>query len=164
MFERMQADAAKLIAQFESFLPESRFDKIGEVWDIGYGTTIYPNGTRVKEGEKVTKEKALEYLNYHVTKVVFKDLLPLIKRYSPPYRVNIALISLAYNCGTRVFKDDTILKGLATNNYGNAKNIDKPTGLAAGFLKYVYAQKQFIQGLQNRRIAEINYYNGRPNV
>lgn len=36
------------------------YQDIAGVWTIGYGNTFYEDGTKVKQGDKITKERALQ--------------------------------------------------------------------------------------------------------
>ena len=49
-----------LISSFEGIRLNAYDDGVG-VWTIGIGTTIYPNGVKVKKGDKCTLEQAKEY-------------------------------------------------------------------------------------------------------
>ena len=50
-----------------------------KVWTIGYGNTFYENGTKVKQGDKITKERA-DQLFINITNKKFAEpLLKLIK-------------------------------------------------------------------------------------
>ena len=41
------------------------------VWTIGYGTTVYPDGQKVKEGDVITKTKAEALLlDYVINKIL----------------------------------------------------------------------------------------------
>ena len=40
-------------------------DSVG-VWTIGWGTTVYPNGVKVKNGDKITQAQAQTYLEFEV--------------------------------------------------------------------------------------------------
>ena len=44
-----------------------------KVWTIGYGNTYHPNGTPVKEGDKITKAQALEIAKKKMTDLNAKD-------------------------------------------------------------------------------------------
>ena len=53
----------KLIAQFEGCYLQAYLCP-ANVWTIGIGTTVYPNGVKVKKGDKCTEEQALKYLRH----------------------------------------------------------------------------------------------------
>lgn len=39
---------------------------VAGVWTIGYGNTYYPNGTKVKQGDRITQAQADEMFEYIV--------------------------------------------------------------------------------------------------
>ena len=49
----------ELIQSFEGFSSKAYDDGVG-VWTIGWGTTKYENGVRVKRGDSITVQRALE--------------------------------------------------------------------------------------------------------
>jgi lysozyme len=65
------------------------------VLTIGYGTTIYPDGSKVKEGDEITEEQAEACLNDYCSKIKLPKGLSLKQR--------TALQSLIYNIGQRAF-------------------------------------------------------------
>ena len=42
------------------------------VWTIGIGTTIYPDGTPVKEGDRISYKKARNYLTHDLRKIEYQ--------------------------------------------------------------------------------------------
>ena len=55
-----------LIKEFEKFKSKPYLDS-ELVPTIGFGTTFYPDGTRVSlQDPSITKEKGLEYFNHHL--------------------------------------------------------------------------------------------------
>ena len=64
-----KVSAEKLIAKFEG-LKLDAYPDTGGIWTIGYGSTRNPiTGAKVKEGDKITKATALEWLK----KILKKD-------------------------------------------------------------------------------------------
>ncbi len=71
------------------------------VWSIGYGTTKYPDGTKVKEGDTITQEQADYFLEDYMT----KEVLPQLSQYDwLNNNQTEALSSLIYNCGVLAYK------------------------------------------------------------
>lgn len=132
-----------LIEQFEGNKLQAYQDVKG-VWTIGTGTTIYPNGQRVKKGDVITQAQSIQYLRNHITGVE-NSINTLVK---VPLNQNQfdALVSLVYNIGTGAFSRSTILQKLNSGDY----DID--------FTVWSYSGGKFIQGLKNRRIQEQNLY------
>lgn len=116
---------------------------------IGYGTTKYPNGVKVKLGDKCTIPQAEEYLQHDVSKVV-KDILSNTKVALTSNQLS-ALCSFVYNLGIGSYKSSTLLKKLNKGNYIDA---------AQEFLKWNKAKDpksgklKALEGLTNRRIEE----------
>jgi lysozyme len=118
------------------------------VWTIGYGTTRYHNGERVKKGDKITQNQALDYLNTevdHIAKRVDALILPAVNE-----RQMNALISFAYNVGTEALRKSTLL---------NKVNKD-PNDLAIRqeFSRWNKANGKTLKGLTERRKLEANEY------
>ena len=138
-----------LMKEFEGLRLEAYQDIVG-VWTIGYGNTYYEDGTKVKKGDKITKERALDlYTN-------------IMNRFSDQVRNAIvnpdrisdtqfsAMVSLAYNIGIGAFKGSTLLKKV------NANPCD-PT-IPNEFLRWNKAGGKVINGLTRRRQAEADLY------
>jgi lysozyme len=110
---------------------------------IGYGTIRYPDGRKVRLGEKITKEQAIEYLAFEVGKFV-SAVERLVK---VPITNNqfCALVSFAYNLGAGLLGKSDLLKFV---------NAGKPQLAAEEFLRYVHASGKVLPGLVRRRKAE----------
>ncbi len=131
-----------LICSFEGLRLNAYDDGVG-VWTIGFGTTIYPNGIRVKRGDTCTEAQAKAYMAHDLKK------FELAVNSSVTMSINQnqfdALVSLAYNIGTNAFKNSTLVKKL------NANDI---RGAAAQFSVWNKAGGKVMQGLVNRRAVE----------
>ena len=97
--------ALNLIIEFESFESEAYPDPLtkADPWTIGYGTTVYPNGSRVRKGDKITEKQSKEYLLHEVDSIVgtLEKKVPYWSQMNPNQRS--ALISFAYNLGAGFF-------------------------------------------------------------
>lgn len=153
---KISKEGLGLIASFEGLELEAYPDpatkndpiKKGEPWTIGYGTTIYPSGIKVKKGDKITKEQALEYLNSDVDKFAIQvDKLVVLQLNQ---NQQDALISFAYNVGIGNLKSSTLLKKV--NSGAPCKEIQ------AEFAKWNKANKKVLNGLVRRRAAEATLY------
>lgn len=131
-----------LIRNFESLRLNAYDDGVG-VWTIGYGTTKYPNGIRVKKGDTCTLEQAKSYMQHDLKK--FEQTVN--RAVNVPINQNQfdALVSLAYNIGPTAFEESTLVKRLNEGNYKSAAN---------QFDVWVNAGGKRMQGLVNRRAAE----------
>lgn len=131
-----------LICNFEGLRLKAYDDGVG-VWTIGYGTTKYPNGIRVKKGDTCTLEQAKAYMQ--------NDLKAFEQTVNNTVKVPVsqnqfdALVSLAYNIGSTAFKNSTLVRQLNEGNYKAAAN---------QFNVWVNAGGKRMQGLVNRRAAE----------
>ena len=131
-----------LICEFEGKRLVAYDDGVG-VWTIGFGTTKYPNGVRVKKGDTCTLEQAKEYMHH--------DLIEFEHTVNNSVKVPLnqnqfdALVSLAYNIGSNAFKSSTLVKKLNTGDY---------QGAADQFNVWVNAGGKRMQGLVNRRDRE----------
>ena len=131
-----------LICNFEGLRLKAYDDGVG-VWTIGYGTTKYPNGIRVKKGDTCTLEQAKAYMQ--------NDLKSFEQTVNNTVKVPLnqnqfdALVSLAYNIGSTAFKNSTLVRQLNEGNYKAAAN---------QFNVWVNAGGKRMQGLVNRRAAE----------
>ena len=131
-----------LICNFEGLELKAYDDGVG-VWTIGFGTTKYPNGIRVKKGDTCTLDQAKAYMQ--------NDLKSFEQTVNNTVKVPLnqnqfdALVSLAYNIGSTAFKNSTLVKRLNEGNYKAAAN---------QFNVWVNAGGKRMQGLVNRRAAE----------
>lgn len=133
-----EREAKKLIAKFEGCRLKAYKCPAGK-WTIGYGHTA-----GVKEGDVWTQERADEELEKEIRKFEegVLNACPGLADY--PNRL-AACISLAYNIGLGNFSGSSVAKYIRRGEYRAA---------ADAFGMWVYAGKQKLQGLVNRRQAE----------
>ena len=131
-----------LICNFEGKRLVAYDDGVG-VWTIGFGTTIYPNGIKVKKGDVCTEAQAKAYMAHDLKK--FELAVNDAVNISLNQNQFDALVSLAYNIGTNAFKNSTLVKKL---NAGDIR------GAANQFDVWVKAGGKRMQGLVNRRAKE----------
>lgn len=83
---------------------------------IGYGTTSYPDGTPVKSGDVITKEKAEALLlDYVINKI-----LPNIRDLDLTDNQQAALSSLIYNIGWGAFSKSKCYKAIKNKDWETA--------------------------------------------
>jgi lysozyme len=120
-----------------------------KVWTIGYGNTFYEDGTKVKQGDKITKERA-DQLFINITNKNFAE--PLLKLIKVKLNENqfSALVCFAYNVGTGALAKSTLLRKVNIN----------PNDLTIRneFLKWNKAGGKVLNGLTKRRESEANLY------
>ncbi|MFX5307886.1 lysozyme [Acinetobacter baumannii] len=131
-----------LISSFEDLKLNAYDDGVG-VWTIGTGTTVYPNGVKVKKGDACTAEQAKTYFKHDLAKfekaVNESVIVPLSQNQFD------ALVSLTYNIGSGAFNNSTLLKKLNKGDY---------QGAADQFLVWNKAGGKVMKGLVRRREAE----------
>ena len=139
-----------LVKQFEGFSAKAYPDPAtgNEPITIGYGSTRYADGSKVKMGDVVTNLEAQRLLlldlerRYHAIKNWFPDDI----------RQNQidAVVSFAYNCGIGAFEKSTLRKKIWNNpNDPDIRN---------EFMKWVRAGGKVMKGLVRRRKAEADLY------
>lgn len=131
-----------LISGFEDTRFKAYDDGVG-VWTIGTGTTVYPNGVKVKQGDTCTLEQAKTYFKHDLAKfektVNESVTVPLTQNQFD------ALVSLTYNIGSGAFKNSTLLTVLNKGDYQGASD---------QFLVWNKAGGKVMNGLVRRREAE----------
>lgn len=117
------------------------------IWTIGYGTTVYPNGNKVKPtDEPITKDMAgALLLNY-----VINEILPKIEDLHLTDNQNKALVSLIYNIGWSAFAKSKCYKAIKTQDWETAfKNWD-----------WIKGGGKVLKGLVKRRAEEMALFFG----
>lgn len=117
-------------------------------WTIGYGTTVYDDGTPVTSGDRISNAIAESLLQKYVTsRIVPKlSLIPYWREMSNSQKC--ALISFAYNVGEDFYG--------ATGYRTITARLSKKEWhlIPQAFLLYVNPGSSFEKGLRRRRQAE----------
>lgn len=133
-----------LLKEFEGLRLEAYKDT-GGVWTIGFGTTVYPNGTNVKRGDRCTLEQANEWMTRDIETI----RIPALKQHVKTQLTNnetCALLSFMYNIGVGAFAGSTLLRKL---------NNGFPRGaVGMEFGKWNKDNGKTLKGLVRRRVAE----------
>jgi lysozyme len=135
-----------LITSFEDLRLNAYDDGVG-VWTIGFGTTVYPNGIRVKKGDVCSLDQAKAYFAF--------DLKRFERAVNSSVKVTLnqnqfdALVSLAYNIGQTGFKESTLVKKLNAGDYAGAADQFKFWNKGGG---------KVLKGLVRRRAAEAELF------
>ena len=135
--------AIDIIKDSEGFRDKAYQDG-GGVWTLGYGTVIYPNGMKVKEGDTCTQTEAEYWLSNHVEDTS-KRVLDLCFPQIANENEHCALVSLAYNIGIGHFRDSTVLRLIHAEDY---------TAAAEAFLMWDKINGVESKGLKARRERE----------
>lgn len=118
------------------------------VWTLGLGSTRYPDGTPVKQGDRLLSEDEAWELFENTIRPYEEALKESITVPLNQCQYN-ALLSFIYNVGIGAFKSSTLLKRL------NAGLLDDVPG---EFLRWDKVSTQRNKGLTNRRIAEAGLF------
>ena len=76
----------------------------GNVWTMGYGTTVYPDGKKVKEGDICTEIQAENYLTHHVSSIKLPQNLT-----QPQFD---ACLDFVYNLGVGSWNSSSLKKDI----------------------------------------------------
>lgn len=131
-----------LITSFEDLVLTAYDDGVG-VWTIGFGTTFYPNGVKVKKGDVCTKSQAMSFFQHDLRR--FEAAVNQAVKVVVNQNQFDALVSLAYNIGDSAFKGSTLVKKLNAKDYA---------GAADQFLQWNKGGGKVMRGLVHRRAAE----------
>jgi GH24 family phage-related lysozyme (muramidase) len=136
-----------LIKHFEGLRLEAYLDSTG-LPTIGIGTIRYPNGVLVKQGDKITESRAMEYLMHDV--LMFETGVGKLITADINQDQFDALVSFSYNLGLGALSSSRLRKVI--NADPNDKNIPMQ------FEKWVYAGGVVLKGLVKRRKAEAHLF------
>ena len=139
--------AANFIADLEGFREYAYLDSAG-IWTYGFGFTITPNGNKVGQYDRISRDRSLDFLKT----IILKDYLQINHLVRVPLNEYqwIALLSFVYNIGVPRFSRSTLLSQI--NKQAGKEEITRE------FKRWIYANGQLIKGLQNRRNKEIAQY------
>lgn len=144
---KLDTQGYKLIQGFEGLKLSAYLDSAG-IWTIGYGNITYEDGSKVKKGDKITKERADKLFQFFADK--FASNVDASITSSVNQNQFNALVSLSYNIGIGAFRKSTLLKKVNSNPNDPTINNE--------FLKWKISGGKVIQGLLNRRIKESALY------
>lgn len=141
-----------LIKEFESWSSKPYHGKADadNVFTIGWGTTVYPNGKKVQLTDReITIEQGNAYLKYWLDKAV-KVIDPFLRDDLTENQF-AAMLSFGYNCGVGALQTSTLLKRVQANK-------NDPT-IKDAFLMWVHGEGgKVVPGLVNRRTKEAQLY------
>jgi len=142
---RVSKRGIDLLHHFEGFSNEAYPDPGtgGDPWTIGYGNTRYEDGSPVRKGDRVTKERGAELFR-NILKG-FEDKVSVLVKVDLTQGQFDALVSFAYNVGTGALAKSTLLRKLNSGDY---------SGAADEFLRWNKAGGRVLAGLTRRRTAE----------
>lgn len=117
---------------------------------IGYGSTFYEDGTKVRLTDKPITEKRAEQLLINTIKVFEKGVLSLTHGLFLNDNQVSALVSFAFNVGLANLKKSTLLVILKANPNDKA--------IAGQFMRWNKSNGKVLSGLVTRRREEANLY------
>lgn len=136
-----------LIKKYEGLKLQSYICPAG-IPTIGYGSTFYENGSKVKLGEKISVERADSLLAYMVQNFE-TGVKNLVKSNINANQLG-ALTSFAFNVGLGNFTRSTLLRKVNINPNDET--------IRAEFMKWNKGGGKVLRGLVNRRNDEANLY------
>jgi len=140
-----------LIASFEGYRDSAYLCPSG-VWTIGYGTTKYPNGEKVKQGDICTRQQAEEWKAHDVLRFE-ANVMKFFSIYQHNQNEFDALVSFAYNIGSI---DQLTSKNGKTGSRTKAEIAQAIPNYNKGRDKY--NNLVILNGLVRRREAEQTLY------
>lgn len=118
------------------------------VWTIGFGNTFYEDGTPVKQGEAISKERADRLLFQTVSR--FRQHVDAAVTAKLTDNQLDALTSFAYNVGMQAFRRSTLLRKINAN--------PNDTTIRNEFMRWTRANGRVLRGLEIRRKEEADLY------
>lgn len=131
------------IAMHEGYRDEAYIPVPGDVATIGYGSTTYQDGSKVKIGDTITRKAATELLGNKVN-MFERQVKSCVKTPLMQYEYD-AYMSLTYNIGGQAFCSSTLVRKLNIYDY---------EGACQEILKWDKFKGKALQGLTNRRQQE----------
>jgi lysozyme len=151
-------DFYDLRASFEGCKLTAYQDGAG-IWTIGYGTTYYPDGSRVKQGDTCTAQQAIDYANHGLTNLEAHITA------TTPTTINQgqfdAIGDFCYNAGQGAW-DGSTLRKLINSNPSDFTNIE--TQFTAWSKCHQDGQLVTVPGLLRRRECEFYLYKNGSNA
>ena len=144
------AQCLKIVQEFEGCRLAAYPDPAsgGEPWTIGWGTTTYSNGQRVKQGDRITQTQADSLLITRLTGdwQVQAKRIPTWGRMTQNQRA--ALVSFSYNCGAAWFGSEGF------NTLTSVVRAADWPAVPKALMLYVNPGSSVEAGLRRRRRAE----------
>ena len=137
-----------LIKMFEGYKPKSYLCPASVV-TIGFGSTMYSDGRKIKLGDTINEQQANELLMWELkNKAIALHGLKINQNQFD------ALMSFCFNLGIGAFAKSTLKKKIVANS--------KDATIKAEFMKWnkarVGGELMELKGLTRRRIAEAELY------
>lgn len=131
------------IAVHEGYRDRAYIPVPGDVPTIGYGSTNYEDGSRVKLGDRITRRKAEELLGNKVS--MFENQIKSCVKVPLSQHEYDSYVSLSYNIGGKAFCSSTLVSKLNMYDY---------EGACREILKWDKFKGNTLPGLSKRRQQE----------
>ena len=115
---------------------------------IGFGATFFENGTRVKLGDKITRDRADQLLFFQV-KLFADEVRRTVKSNINENQLG-ALVSFCFNVGGAAFGKSTLAKKVNANPFDST--------IRNEFMRWTRGGGKVLPGLVKRREEEANLY------
>ena len=141
--------AVEIIRKYEGFNERAYPDPHtgAEPYTIGFGTQFYPDGSPVKQGQRCSKEKALEYL-FHEVNVIESQLLR--QNLGLDDNMRQALVSFIHSVGWESFLYSHIIDHLEVEDFASA---------TTEMSRWIFDQNhKVVGGLLERRREEMGLF------
>lgn len=152
MVTQISEKCIKLVEYYETGNNLNKYLKAyldsGGVPTIGIGTIRYPNGQRVKMGDRINVAQAYEYFRWEMNGKTAR--VNSMTRDDISQNQLDALVSICYNIGTTGLQKSQLLKAINQN----PNNIS----IATHFLSWRFVQGKMTAGLLRRRMSEAYLY------
>lgn len=146
-YDNTYLPAMELIKEFEGLVLSSYVCPAG-VMTIGYGTTVYEDGSKVLRGQRITTARAEALLLWYIKSRIIPRLSVIPGWGEMGNHKQSALISFAYNVGEHFYGGKgfaSITKVLKNKDWGNVPKT---------LMLYVNPGSSFEKGLRRRRQKE----------
>lgn len=143
------SDAIQIIKKYEGYNEKAYADpRVADSnYSIGYGTQFYPDGSPVKQGQRCTRQKAMEYL-FHEIKIINQQLDKLDLHLDNSMRQG--LISFIHSVGWEAFLYSHIIDSIERENW---------PGVATDINRWIFdCEHKVIGSLLERRKEETNLF------
>lgn len=140
---RISQTGVDLIKEFEGVRLEA-YQCFAGIWTIGYGSTYWPDGRRVKQGDRLANHAEAEQLLRDTVKTYEAGVNRIVKVHLTQNQFD-ALVSFAFNLGIAALEKSTLLRKL--------NQIDIMP-VANEFSRWTKSGGKELEGLRRRRAAE----------
>ena len=145
---KLNKEGIKLLHDFEGLKLDAYLCP-AKIPTIGYGNTFYEDGSKVKIGDKITKQRADELFLNVVNKNFAEPIRKLLTKKVNENQFS-ALVSFAYNIGIGNLHRSTLLRMVNVN--------PNDSGIRDQFMRWNKAGGKEMAGLTRRRKAEADLY------